>query len=56
MCWRGAYGLEPLHDCGRPAGELCSVCYVCHTVTILRAIRRVRVDFHAAAESAAKEV
>jgi len=38
---RSAYGLEPLHDCGRPAGELCSVCYVCHTLTVLRAIRRV---------------
>jgi len=39
--WRGGYGLEPLHDCGRPEGKLCSVCYVCHTLMILRAIRRV---------------
>ena len=38
---RSAYGLEPLHDCGRPEGKLCSVCYVCHTLMILRAIRRV---------------
>jgi site-specific DNA-methyltransferase (adenine-specific) len=39
--WRGAYGLEPLHDCGRPKGKMCSVCYVCHTLEILRGIRRV---------------
>ena len=39
--WRGGLGLEPCHDCGRPTGELCSVCYVCHTLTVLRAIRRV---------------
>jgi len=38
---RSAYGIEPLHDCGRLKGDLCSVCYVCHTLTILRAIRRV---------------
>ncbi len=39
--WRGSYGNEPLVDCGRPNGELCTVCYICHSISILRAIRRV---------------
>jgi len=43
-CWRGALGLEPLHDCGRPGGKLCAGCYVCHMVTIFREVRRVLRD------------
>jgi len=39
--WRGALGLEPSVDCGRPDGQLCSSCYICHMVEVMRAVRRV---------------
>jgi len=40
--WRGQYGLEPTPDCGRSASsDRCGQCYVCHTLMVLRAIRRV---------------
>lgn len=47
--WRGQYGLEPIPDSGAwmrgfLTGEPiqpCNACYVCHTLTVLRAIRRV---------------
>jgi DNA modification methylase len=40
--WRGSFGLEPLHDClGWARGERCNVCYVCHSLVFLDAIKRV---------------
>lgn len=40
--WRGAYGLESLHDCvGWARGERCNVCYLCHTLAFLDALWRV---------------
>lgn len=40
--WRGALGLEPIYDClGWARDERCSSCYVCHTLTVLDAIKRV---------------
>ena len=41
--WRGWYGLEPEPDCLAWARgeEPCSRCYVCHTRTVLRLLRRV---------------
>ncbi len=42
--WFGSLGLEPLADCRRPNGELCAMCYVCHSVLILRSLREVLAD------------
>ncbi len=41
--WRGELGSEPLSDCGAWARgvEPCSACFVCHLVTVFRAVRRV---------------
>ena len=42
--WEGQLGLEPLHDCGRPQGKLCSHCYVCHIVEVFRGVWDVLRD------------
>ncbi len=44
--WRGALGLEPLHDClawarGEPP---CSTCYICHLRTVFAGVWRVLRD------------
>lgn len=39
--WKGQLGREPLHDCGRPDGSLCSGCYVCHIVAVFRRVHDV---------------
>ncbi len=39
--WRGALGLEPLHDClGWATGAPCGGCYVCHILQAMREVRR----------------
>lgn len=42
--WWGSLGLEPVLDCGRPNGELCAQCYVCHTVLWTRAVWEILAD------------
>ena len=40
--WLGVFGNEPEVDCqGWATGQRCGRCYVCHTIEILRALRRV---------------
>ena len=40
--WLGVFGNEPEVDClGWATGKRCGQCYVCHTIEILRALRRV---------------
>jgi len=42
--WWGSLGLEPILDCKRPDGELCAVCYCCHSVMICRALKEVLAE------------
>jgi DNA modification methylase len=40
--WRGSYGLEPTLDClGWATDAPCGQCYVCHTISIFREVKRV---------------
>lgn len=43
--WRGALGLEPVHDClGWATGDRCGACYVCHILEVMAGVRRVLRD------------